>query len=109
LASVDMRDNRFAAALRVEIGVEHADRAGELQLAPLAFLHVDLGLAELGDQPRGGLTLDAVDPGGECGLRHRDRRRGKVRRARDFAPAFAAAGEHQQREERERLHRLRPM
>src|SRR4051794_11542517 len=51
---VDMGDDRLGArARRVEIGVEHAGGAEELELVRRALMRVEIGIAEQGGQGTG--------------------------------------------------------
>ena len=62
-AGVDMGDDRLGArARRIEIGVEHADRAEELELARRAFADVEIGIAEQGDEGARILAHHAFEP-----------------------------------------------
>src|SRR5688572_6041112 len=53
VAGVDMADARRAARGRIEVEVEHAIGAGELQLGALAFLDLQTRPAEMLDQLSG--------------------------------------------------------
>ena len=80
-------------ARRIEIGVEHADRAEELELARGAFAHVEIGRAEQGDQGAGALAHHAFEAGRRVGRRGGGGATGGATRGARAARRDAAGGE----------------